>query len=321
MDPFSAVLLGGSAIFGGLAQSQANSQNRRIADQNFQLAMQDRADRIKAAQEAKADARLGTTDQYGNRMYWDDARGWVTDLQGDSKQIAEAQLDEQLRSLLVDAPQRRRQEAVNERARGDERATSDALLDEFRRVQRSDPEAMRAMLYDRARMGIDEGYNDVTREAATTALRSGNSNIGAILASVGKSKASDLRKASLDAAIQAEDRADQRFNTQRSGVGNLYQAFADRASRLPSTAYQPMSVDSRTGGNIPAFASEAGVNSRALMQAFTNTPQMAYAQPNNAFASTLGQLGSIYGGYQQGVKADERYNTLLAALKGNSGAY
>lgn len=321
MDPFTTALLAGSSIFGGIAQNRASNQNERINQQNYQLALQDRQDRIRAAEQARRDAQLGITDQFGNRSYFDPDRGWVTDLKGDSKRVADQQLEEQLLSLFVDAPQRRRAEAANEAQRGEERGQADIFLDELRRASRTNPEEMRAMLYDRARMGIDEGYDDAMREAATTGLRTGNSNVGAIMAAIGKSKASDLRKASLDAAIQAEDRADQRFNNQRSGAANLYAAFADRASRQPGTAYQPSNVASGTAGNIPSFAGEAGVNSRALMQAFTNTPQQGYIQPNNAIGNTIGGIGSILAQYQNSMKADDRYQALLSAFKGNQGAY
>lgn len=328
MDPFTMALMGSSAlqgigsIIGGLEAHKTSKANREISEKNYQLALQDRLDRIAAAKQARADAQLGTTDQYGNRAYFDPERGWVTKLTPTSQRVADQQLEEQIMSLFRDAPQRRRAEDANEIARIGERGTANALMDEFRGVRREDPDRVRAMLYDRSRMGIDEAHDDVASAAITNALRTGNSNTGAITAALSRAKGKDLAKASLDAELGAEDRADQKYTARRNDLAGLYAAFGDRASRLPSTTYQPATVDARTGGNIPGFAQEAGVNSRALISAFTNTPQKAYQSPDMGIANAISSLGSIVGGTGNQMQSNSRYNDMLAMLrKGNVGSY
>lgn len=318
MDPISMMMMGGSglqgigSIFGAMNSSKTNKTNQRIAQQMFDLRQQERQDTIRAAEQARSDARLGSTDARGNRVRWDDQRGWVTELSEIDRILDALNAKEQQAQLTADIPQRRRQAAANERQQIEEGATARSLMDEFRTTRRESPEELRALLMDRARLGINEGADATQSQAMKQALRTGNSNTGAIVEAMAKSRGKLMQEASLDADIKSRTMADTNYNQKRSNTASLYAMFGDRASKLPNVAYNPATVGPQSSQALQSSMSQDTGANTALIKAFgTVGGTLDYQQPDMGWANAISSIGEQISGMGSQRRADDRYASAI----------
>lgn len=281
MDPFTiAALVGGagsvlSSIFGGAAEHEANQTNRKIAEQNYQLALQQYKDQL-----------LGGIDAQGNRTHFIDGVGWVTNYGPGSQAAYDYYLSHELPALQS---QFQRNDVAN-RAQSDE---ANALLDQFQRIQRGNPADYERMLYAAASRGIGEATNDSLEVTMRNALRSGASNSANIAGNIAKEGQKALGDAALNAKLQALDYTDSKYATERGNTANLYNAFADRARQQLNSASNPGTPASSGLVSNPTAPQQAGVQADTGM-----------ANAFGGIGSSLSGIANAFGAQQQQAKTN-----------------
>lgn len=306
--------IGGSifSIMGANRAAEESAHTQRVNTMvnmfDYQLRERERRDRIEQAKENREDTHLGARDADGNRSHFVEGVGWVTDLSPIAKAIRDAQNKEQELVLNQDLPAKRQHMFENLNQQRGERYMSEGIMKQMRNLQMEDPSAWKNRLYGAATRGINDAFTSMGNSAMNTALRTGASNSGAILASLAGQQADMEQKAAEDAEIRAPQMAEAQFNDRRNNLMQLYNMFAGRASQNPETPYQPQNTSGQTNSLLSQFIQEGGVSGRDLAAAFGQKGgTIDYFQPDyggaNALAST-GQaiasagrsLGSLGGG-------------------------
>lgn len=257
MDPFTlAAIIGGgsgilSSIFGGMSESQNAALARAMQEQE------------------RADAKLGQTDARGNRTRFVEGKGWVTEF-GPTDAALEAYF------LNQELPARQDQFRRADQSSRREFDQSNALLDEFQRIQREDPAAIEDLLFSSASRGIGENTQNSLETAMRSIMRSGSTSGGKVTGRIQEAANKGLADAAIDSKLKSLDYVDNKFNTERGNTSSLYNLFANRARAdlMPTTS-----------ANTPSTTSSVGSNS-GLYQAVED----------NGLANALGGIGSALSG-------------------------
>jgi hypothetical protein len=268
MDPFTiAALVSGaggalSSIFGGMAQSQQTALQNALLQQQL------------------ADSKLGQTDARGNRTYFKDGIGWVTEY-GPTDRALEAYF------LNRELPERQSQfqrAAVSSR---NESAQADALLREFQRIERMDPNALSDLLFSQAARGVGENTQNANNVLMRNILRTGATSNGKMVDQINKAANDSLAGAAVDSKLKAMDFSNSKFASDRSNTSSLYNLFANRARQ---------SLDATTGATTPATTSAAGSNIGLYNAGEADT---GWANALGGAAASIGGAFNSYGASQQ----------------------
>lgn len=279
MDPFTiAALISGaggalSSIFGGMAQSQQTQlQNALLAQQ-------------------LADSKLGSTDARGNRTYFKEGEGWLTEY---------GPIDRELEAYFLnrELPARQSQFQRADIASRNENAQAAALLDEFRRIEKIDPAELEQLLFSKASQGIGENTQNANNVLMRNILRTGATNNGKMVEQINKGANDSLATARINSKLQALDYSENKFNNDRSNSSSLYNVFANRARQ---------GLDATTGATTPATTSVVGSNLGAYNAGEADT---GLANALGGVASSIGGAFNSFGASQQNNKT----NALLEAF-------
>lgn len=300
MDPFSligALASGAGGLIGAGESARANADNREINQLNFLTRMMERADQIRMAERARADTMLGATDGRGTRVRFVEGKGWVTELSPEAEAIQNAEDRERAYQLGEDLTRRRDVQRDNEARRLREGSVADALLEEFENLQRVDPNALRRQMATAARTGVNEAFDAQAGNAMRTALRTGASNSGQVLADINKQRSGALSSALQQAFMASRGAAESEFTNNRANLANLYGAFADRATRLPDASFQPQNIATTGGDMLKQFAAQFGGDNRFLAQSHGKQGgTLDYVQPDYGMANALAGIGNNLAG-------------------------
>lgn len=285
------------AMEGAEATREAAQANWQINVLNYYMRNKERQDRINMYETARRETKLGSTDAQGNRTRWDPAKGWVAELAPESKHLQNLQMQEQRNVLEQDLPMRRDRLQRNARRQLDEDYTAKGFLQELRGIQKEDPTAIRNLLYGAMTRGVGEAYNRQGNQAMKTALRTGASNTGAILASLARGQSDALARASADAELKSMDFVDQQYNQRRSAAANFYNLFAERGSRMPDVSYAPQNIGQAASALLSQFASQSNADNRGTAEAYGQKGgTIDYVQPDMGAANGWASMGSVIGG-------------------------
>jgi hypothetical protein len=325
MDPFSLIgaMVGGvGSIIGAGESADAQEKNWQVNLLNYYLRERERKDRIQAAEQSRNDTMLGATDARGNRTHFVPGKGWVQELSSEDAALGDAQLREQMASVMEDAPRKRRSEQRNEERQLTEENTAGGLLNEFEQIQRENPESIRRLLSGYAAGGINEAFDDTAGDALKTATRMGSSNAGSIVSSIGRQRAKALSQAMQESAIKATEVADNNYLQRRQGVGSLYNQFAQRAAAGPSSQYAPQSTGGNTSQLMSQFAQLFSGDNRALEGAFGQKGgEMDYMQPDMGLANAFASIGGLMGGLGSVGKGSDDLEARRRLRKTSPGVY
>lgn len=313
MDPISLAMFGTSAlssILGGNASREATQLNNQISLLNYyeQVAANQRA--RQEGRRQQAEAKLGTTDAYGNRTYFIPGVGWVTDLDETQQQIQDASEQEQLRQLSQGA----RDEVVQERAatrRGDEDILATEADREFRQARRDDPGALRQLFLALGAQQRNQQADRAGNLVARAATRGGGTNAAEVRQGArATSDADSARQAGIQAELMAQQEADRRYDKTRGGANALYDYFRKMSTSGTGSApvFQPQGPASRSTANAD----------QQLMLAMGRTPQFDYQQPDYSTASTLSDITNAFGGYYDRQNS-QKYNQAMLDAFGRMG--
>lgn len=281
-----ALLSAGAGIAGAQAETKTAATNWAINEANRRDRNKERQQTIDEAQKTKDEQHLGSTNAAGDSTHFVKGKGWVTDLGPLTQDIQDNFYSNELPA---------REAAFN---RNDERSrqendVANALLNEFRRVQKVDPTDTENQLFAAATRGIGENTRDVAETAARAGLRSGSSNTGKMLGDIFKQGAAARSNAAMDAKLQAGDYANQQYQSQRSNLGQLYQLFAGRAGQDLGLSIDP-NVSAGGANDLMSQASQLSANSSGQLVNATGKQggSYDYIEPNMGPANALGAVGA-----------------------------
>lgn len=308
-----------SGLMGANAQGAANRTNERINLVNAMVQTMGRQDANRQALTQYLDSMEGSTDAQGNRVMYVPGKGWVTFASSTGQQQQAGQDREILNRLFQDLPDERKTRQRTYGRQIDDAHIERMLMDEFMDA-REDPEAMRRRLMADANQGIQGSFDEATSAAMRTALRQGASNVPAILSGLARERAEATGEAFKSAGIQARQGAEDITMQRRGNLGNLIQAFGQRASATPGVPFQPMNTDNGASQRMvqgQKLTQGAGNNlTRALMQP---TARLDYVNPNMGFANTVAQGAQGIGGVFASHQNNKRHDELMKRLNQGSG--
>lgn len=297
MDPFSIIgaLAGAgggiaSALLGADAADTAAAWNYAINQQNLQ-AQQRQQDRAYAyADEIRDEQKLGGTDALGNRTRFVPGKGWVVELDPDQQALYDYFFQQEM-------PERRAHFERQAQHSRDNSDVANALFGEFKRVRKDTPMEAGNKLYLAATRGAADASRDVSEAALRQATRTGNSNIADIIGQIGKASMENRGNARLNADIQAEDYVNQKFQSERGGLAQLYHMFLQSAGRELNPSYDPTGIAQGANSLMNVFSNQAQQgNSMGFNSRMQPAPQQDYIEPNNAWANAAGAIGSSLSG-------------------------
>lgn len=297
-----AALGAGGSIYGSILGAQASedaaNMNWAINLYNNRQRNKEREESKRYAEELRAEGKLGGRDALGNRTYFKEGEGWVTDLAPQQQALLDYFYQNEL-------PQRRDQ--FNRRAANSREANDIAgsLFDEFRRINRDDPADTERMLYARASEGIGDAQRDNMETAMRSALQTGSSNAGSVAASISREGVEAGRRAAMDAALQAPDYVENRYNSRRGQVGNLLNMFLSQANGDIGASYDTSNVGDDANSLMARMsAGDDAANSMGFQAANKQGGSLDYVEPRNGAANaaitignSLGALGNRFGSY------------------------
>lgn len=297
MDPFSIIgaLAGAgggiaSALIGGQSADEAAAWNYAINENNIRAQKKQQQNAMDYADGIRKDQNLGTTDAVGNRTHFVKGKGWVVDLDPEQQALYDYFFKQEL-------PERRGQyqrQAEDSRQFADQ---GDALLSEFKRVQKDTPMEAKNKLYLAATRGMAESSRDTAEAALRQATRTGNSNISQIIAALGKSGMQARGDARVNAEMQAEDYVNDKYNSQRGGISQLLQMFTQMSNGGLNPSYDPTGVTGTANNALGMVMNQAAQgNSMGMNARMQPAPQRQNIEPNMAWANAAGAIGSSLSG-------------------------
>lgn len=305
-----------SAIMGADAQDQANTYNWAINERNLRDQRKARQESIDYANDLRDEQHLGGTDALGNKTSFKEGEGWVTDLDPQQKALYDYFFKQEL-------PERQEQFWRTADQSRENAGEANNLLDQFRRVDRQLPQEAEAQLYETATRGIAEGTRDTTEAATRQALRTGNSNVGDLISKIGRQAMEARRDARVNASVQADDYVDQKYNSQRAGLAQLYQMFLGDSQQPINPSYDPTGLPGEANKLMSLFSQQAQQGNSAGMNAMMQPiatrkniePSMGWANAAGAIGASLSGLGDRAGSISE--KSD--MNDLLKMYITNGG--
>lgn len=285
-----ASLAGG--IMGANAQSDAAAYNYYVNMMNYYLRERERRDRINEAERSRGETKLGATDAQGNRTHFVEGRGWVVDLSPESKTMQDVQNQEQMNVLSEDLPRRREQSRQNYARQQREAYTADGLLQQFYEVMKQSPSEEQALTYGQAAKGINQAFDASQAAAMKSAIRTGASNSGRILADLASARADKLANAAVSSRLQALNNVDQRYNQERAQLAGLYQQFAGDARQNPDVNYAPQNTAGASNQTMNSFLSlMQGANNQVIGAKGQKGGEWDYIEPQMGAANAVSQFG------------------------------
>lgn len=297
MDPFSIIgaLAGAgggiaSALLGADSADTAAAWNYAINQQNLQAQQRQQDRAYQYADDIRDEQKLGGTDALGNRTRFVPGKGWVVELDPEQQDLYDWFFQQEL-------PERRGQFERQAQHSRDNSDVASALLNEFKRVRKDTPMDAGNKLYLAATRGAADAAGDVSEAALRQATRTGNSNIASIIGQIGKASMENRGTARLNADIQAKDYVNQKFQSERGGLAQLYQSFLQAANQQLNPSYDPTGIAQGANSLMNVFSNQAQQgNSMGFNARMQPAPQQDYIEPNNAWANAAGAIGSSLSG-------------------------
>lgn len=343
----------GQSILGGRAQTQTNNQNMLISMMNMMQQQQAQREQLGFAREVQAEDRrdkdwykgeqsrleaksdsqrdkqereskLGSADALGNRVYFDPLRGWVSKLSDQQQGLYDYFIQQEL-------PMMRDQFSRSDEQSRTNADMANALLQQFKNVQRQDPREIEALLFEEQTRGQNEALDALGEGAIRGALRSGNSNLESILAGLSRTGAAQRANARTQARLQAEGNAEQRYMGEREGLAKLYQMFLGDSQQPLQPSYNPGAIGSglagqmgqaqqvagqRPGQYVPNLNLPQGQGNTMVFNSMGKAPQLNYqASPDLGAAGNWGAVFGNIGGALNKINGNNQRDQTLNQLQ------
>jgi len=298
----------GTSLFGG----GGSSQNRQYELMLRQLE-ESNANRVAAQQGAANINQLATSgydDGQGGGFYYDRGTGTWRSTLGPQQQAVQSGAD----AASIGRNTTDMYQAQGANARADLNASrAQPLIDAARRrmenFQPQTAEDLASMLASQAADANEQAYAPVRQDTLRTAMRSG-SGAGDIMANIGRSQATDLRKALMESRLSAMTNVDQINNQRRQGLGSDLQTAMQAGTPqfqypgiAPSTNNKDMLAALTTRANSSGYSSALGLNAINSAQNTANAIADKVKVPED-FANQAGIMKGLEG-LSNTLKSDE----------------
>lgn len=317
MLPFLAAMIGaGGSIAGGLigagAQQEAADMNWQINLLNYYQRQQERRDRIREAQQTRADQRLGATDAFGNRTKFVEGKGWVTELSDQDQLLADLQRQEQLKTLQNDLPLRRAQLMRNDSRQREEEQIAEGLREKFRRDIGVDPEALKRTMMGNISQALNREYDSLENEAMRKAMRTGASNSGQILADLARDRIKTIASSIAGVPMQAYQMASDMSAKEQGNNANMYNMMATRAGQMPGVSYRPENVQGDANNLMKYFANMSMNGDNNVQKALAQPGgTLDYVRPNTGYGDAIaGGANALSAALERMYAANNRQNAM-----------
>lgn len=292
-----------SSFQAGKEAKKTNQLNQQIADRNYEVENQARLDAIAEANRQRDDAHLGETDAAGNRRYWVEGKGWVTDLSQSQQQLQTGTEQELLRQLVTEA---QRNEKVNSDAasrRGREGILASGAENEYRLARRPDASALRDYYLAAGATARNQQADRAGDLAARQNVRSGARNVADVEQGIrATADADSAAQQGMEAARMGTEAADTQYANTRNNANTLYDYFR-RASTTGATApngYQPTGPQGQSTGSAD----------QALLNLTAKAPQQEYTSADYSGTDTMADLGKTLMGYFGAQQGQQQGNAI-----------
>lgn len=320
MDPMTiaALISGGggvlSSILGGNADSSTNATNLAIAQMNKQEQDQARQEAIQFATKQQDNQNLGATNAQGDRSYFKPGVGWVTDLSSKDQGLLNYFYSQEL-------PQQQSQVQRNADASRSQSDEANQLLAQFQREGRLNPTDIENQLYLKGTEGIGDNTRDAEESALRAALRSGSSNVGKIAAAIAKTGSQARADTAINSKLQADGYVDNKYNSDRSNLDQLYASFADRAAKPIGSSIDPANITQPANSQANVASNQAQQGSSQVLNAMeqpvaTMPMQQPDYGPANAIGGAAASLGGIANAYGTSQNNDATNELLRSYITG-----
>lgn len=312
MDPTALISGGGSilsAILAAQAEHEKNQNDWAINWYNARQRDKERGEGMDYAEKLRGEQKLGGTNAAGDRTYYKEGVGWVTDPSSRTQQLLDYFYGNEL-------PARRSQfERGDERSRVDDDMATQ-LLTELQGLQRDNPADIENMLYEASTRGIGEQTNDTTEAALRSAFRRGATNTGDIAGKISAAGAKQRGNAAKDAKLQALDYVDDRYNSRRDQLSQLYNLFASRSGRDIGSSHDPSSNEGGANALLGQFAGMAQQGNAAGASAISRPGgTLDRVDADNSLANMFGGISAGFQGIGDRISADKSRTEMNDLLK------
>lgn len=275
--------------------------NRQDAINSRNYAIEQAEQAKKLAAKDKADQRLGTTDASGNRSYFKEGVGWVSELSPMQQALQERYRREEEATLDNDLPKQRQLFNQNVKRQNDESDTADQMKWKMGQATRRSVNDIEGELNNVTAKGLEEGYGSALEDAMRAALRTGSSNAGLVAADIGRDRSAKLIQSLMSNKQSARLQSEQEYGNDTKQTSDLYNLFASRASADPNIAYNPRNVDGSANSSLNGAMGGASGGGSALLNAFANQGNaggrtLQYADPTQAAYANQIKTAGMQGG-------------------------
>lgn len=235
--------------------------------------------------------QAGIDDGNGNKVIYDPKTNtFKTILNPVNKQAAGASDMETLMRLLTEMPRERQERYENSMGRSGDRQLANTLRNRITNADanRMTPERLEGDLYSANSRGINEAYDKVAGDVATTGLRTHQSSDSAIT-NLAKTLAKSLGDARVDARLGSYTGADQINSGHVGELMNEYGAENASANNVDSIPFNPFTLNTQMAGL--ASSQKAGIPQAAYSASLIGSKANDSMQDNIFdFGQNLAQL-------------------------------
>lgn len=278
----------GASIIGGQqaaeAQEQATLYNWMLNMYRMRKEDKWRQQAIDYARDRREEDQLGTTDPSGTTRFIK-GKGWVTE------ESPEAQ--SRRKRGLVEEQDRQRMMRKQSSGQTDDRLMADMFREQLMRVRRGSKMGESARRHTVQTRGANEALNEALNNLGRSSLRTG-SNYDEAAAEIGKASAEQRGQSKLQADLTAGDAVDSKYFNELEQLSNLYNLFAERASKPLGQSASPQQLQSSDGRLAIGNAQTSNQGGFAASRMRGGLPD--YIQANDAHGKALIASGGVIAG-------------------------
>lgn len=298
----------GSGILGGIMGN--NSRNKEIELQERAMNQQNAImqQQLALAERMNEQGLATQVDALGNITWYDKAKNqWQTILAPKQQELQDLSDDEQRQQLKIDAPMNRVENIKNATTRSKEGMVGESMrfgIEDMLRyggVKANDLASSMRLSRERA---VNQGFDDISNAAITTALRSGAGGTGNILSALAKARSKQIAATMGEPDIEglglAQDMNIQDMASKLSG----YNLMQGRASNAPQMTFNPIGLGQNLTSSLAASraASAQGTGQAGNMLAQAGAmarnpiiPNYTQGGPASILSSISNLLGAVGG--------------------------
>jgi len=304
--PIIPLLSAGSTLISTILGNNAAKKQQNLAEQ--QLAQQQAlSQQQQNLAEKMAQLGLATTvDGNGNITAYDPATNtWRTILAPEQQALQNLSDQELKQALSIDAPVNRTENLINAIRRSREGSTADGMLLGIQDQLKGTTAVRGADLASSLRLSrekaVNDGFDTISNNLGTQALRSGITSGGALAGALAKQRSQTLAQTMGNPDLEGIQLADE-INQSRTGNSfNLYNAMAGRAAGAPIQSFNPVGISqqltnslntSRSAAQLGAGGAGSLYNSASSILKGNTLPDYASTSGSSIFSAISNLLGS-----------------------------